>query len=223
VTLEATQQSLEADAQEALAGFILSLRAHGFRSTPLLNAVERAPRTSFLPPEFVDFAYVPMILPLDCGQEAGSPYKIVEAVSSLQIEPHHHILEIGTGSGWQTALLAGLASAVVSVERWKTLAESAEARLKAFGFQNIVIAHGDGAGGLPAAAPFDRIIINDAIDDFSSILEAQLADGGMVIAPVISEEGQFLMRYEKRGNGMFEVSLGPCSALPLASEVAAFL
>jgi protein-L-isoaspartate(D-aspartate) O-methyltransferase len=223
VSLETAQQTRDDESQEVLASFILSLRAHGFRNTQLLNAVERAPRTSFLPPEFSGFAYEPMTLPLPCGQEAASPYAIVEAVAALQIKPQHHVLEIGTGSGWQTALIGALASAVVSVERWKTLADAAEARLASLDFRNAVVAHGDGSGGLPAAAPFDRIIINGAIDDFSSILEAQLAEGGMVITPVISEEGQFLIRYEKRGDRMFESSLGPFSAMPLAMGTASIL
>jgi protein-L-isoaspartate(D-aspartate) O-methyltransferase len=223
VSLEAAQKAVDDEAQEALANFILALRAHGFRSTKLLNAVERAPRTSFLPPEYIGFAYQQMMLPLPCGQEALSPYSIIEAVSSLQIEPQHNILEIGTGTGWQTALLGALSAAVVSVERWKSLADAAEARLAQLSFGNIVIAHGDGSGGLPAAAPFDRIIVNGAIEELSPILEAQLSDGGMVIAPVISEQGQFLMRYEKRRGRMHATGLGPFSAMPLVAGAANIL
>jgi protein-L-isoaspartate(D-aspartate) O-methyltransferase len=217
------QDAQEGDAQEALAGFILNLRARGIRNTTLLNAVERAPRTDFLPAEYADHAYHSMVLPLPCGQEAGCPFAIVETISALQIEPQHHVLEIGTGSGWQTALIGSLATAVASVERWQTLADSAEARLTAAGISNVVVAHGDGTAGLPSAGPFDRIIINAAIDELSPLLQAQLAEGGLVIAPLQGEDGQFLTRFEMRGDRLYAASLGPTSYAPLCEGSSLFL
>ena len=208
---------------EALGYFILNMRARGFRDTALLNAIERAPRTDFLPPDYTEFAYNMLSLPLPCGQEAGSPLSLVEAVGFLQIEPHHHVLEIGTGSGWQTALLASLAKAVVSVERWKTLADAADARLQAAGYSNVVVAHGDGTGGLPAAAPFDRIIFNAAIEDLSPLIEAQLAPGGIVLAPVVNGGQQFLIRFEKQGDRLVQTPLGPANFAAIVPGTADYL
>jgi protein-L-isoaspartate(D-aspartate) O-methyltransferase len=219
----AVDGAFEAGDHDALGNFLLNLRARGLRDTALLNAIERAPRPSFLPLEYRGLAYQEFALPLPCGQEVGSALSIVEAVKALQIEPHHHVLEIGAGSGWQTALIAGLAQAIVSIERWKTLAEAADARLQSIGLTNAVVAHGDGSGGVPAAAPFDRIIFNAAIDALSPIIQAQLAEGGVVLAPVLSEEGSVLTRFEKKDGQVFSTLLGPASAAPLVQGAAVFL
>ncbi len=208
---------------EALGAFLLMLRARGFRDSALLNAIERAPRNEFLPLPYMGFAFQDMAIPLDCGQEAPSPLSIIEAVSALQVQPDHHVLEIGTGSGWQTAVLAGLCEAIVSVERYRTLADDADRRMQKLGLTNAVVAHGDGESGLPAAAPFQRIIINAAIDGISPIIAAQLADDGLIIAPLISEQGQRLTRFRKRGDQFMTSDLGPCRFAPLMSGAASIL
>jgi protein-L-isoaspartate(D-aspartate) O-methyltransferase len=173
--------------------------------------------------EYSGFAYHGLSVPLPCGQEAGSPLAMVEAIGFLQIEPHHHVLEIGTGSGWQTALLASLSKAVVSVERWKTLADAADARLQVAGYENVVVAHGDGSGGLPAAAPFDRIVFNAAIEDVSPLIEAQLAEGGVLLAPVVSDGQQFLIRYEKHGDRLVQTPLGAANFALIVPGTADYL
>jgi protein-L-isoaspartate(D-aspartate) O-methyltransferase len=211
------------DRDEALGKFLLALRARGQRDMALLNAIERAPRTAFVPLRYVGFAYQNMSIPLDCGQETGSPFEIIERIGYFQIEPHHHVLEIGSGSGWQTAVIAGLARAVLSIERWGNLAESADARVQALGFTNTVITHGDGSGGMPAAGPFDRIIFNAAIDSVSPLILAQLADAGQMLAPVIRDEQQYLMRFEMQGNQLMETPLGPAAFLPIAAGTSASL
>jgi protein-L-isoaspartate(D-aspartate) O-methyltransferase len=219
----AADRSYEDGDHDALGNFLLNLRARGLRDTALLNAIERAPRPSFLPLEYRGLAYQQFTLPLPCGQEAGPALSIVETINALQIEPHHHVLEIGTGSGWQTALIAGLAQAVVSVERWKSLAETADARLQSLGLVNAVVAHGDGSGGVPAGAPFDRILFNVAIDALSPLIQAQLAEGGMVLAPVISADGPLLTRFEKQDGRLVSTVLGPSSAAELVQGAAVFL
>jgi protein-L-isoaspartate(D-aspartate) O-methyltransferase len=203
-------RSMENGSHEALGAFLLMLRARGFRDSALLNAIERAPRNEFLPLPYMGFAFQDMAIPLDCGQEASSPLSIIEAISALQVQPDHHVLEIGTGSGWQTAVLAGLCEAIVSVERYRTLADDADRRMQKLGLTNAVVAHGDGEGGMPAAAPFQRIIINAAVDGISPIIAAQLADDGLLIAPLISEQGQRLTRFRKRGDQFMTTDLGPC-------------
>ncbi|MGL4636903.1 MAG: protein-L-isoaspartate(D-aspartate) O-methyltransferase [Beijerinckiaceae bacterium] len=211
------------DRDEALGNFLLTLRARGQRDVAILNAIERAPRAAFVPLRYVGFAYQNMSIPLDCGQETGSPFEIVERINYLQIEPHHHVLEIGAGTGWQTAVIAGLARAVLSIERWHTLAESADARVQALGLANTVITHGDGEGGMPAAGPFDRIIFNAAIEELSPLILAQLADGGQVLAPVISEGQQFLMRYEMEGDRLMQTALGATDFAPVVPGMSVFL
>ena len=151
---------MSASNDNALATFLLMLRARGLRDVALLNAIERAPRERFLPLPYVGFAYQEIAVPLPCGQEVTAPLAVLDAILALRVRSESQVLEIGTGSGWQTAILAGVARAVVSVERFATLAEAADQRLAALGISNAVIAHGDGEGGLPAGAPFDRIIIN---------------------------------------------------------------
>jgi protein-L-isoaspartate(D-aspartate) O-methyltransferase len=216
-------QTMENGSHEALGAFLLMLRARGFRDSALLNAIERAPRNEFLPLPYMGFAFQDMAIPLDCGQEAPSPLSIIEAISALQVQTDHHVLEIGTGSGWQTAVLAGLCEAIVSVERYKTLAEDAERKVQKLGLTNAVIAHGDGEGGLPAAAPFQRIIINAAVDGISPIIAAQLADDGLIIAPLIGEQGQRLTRFRKVGDQFITSDLGPCHFAPLMAGAASIL
>jgi protein-L-isoaspartate(D-aspartate) O-methyltransferase len=215
--------AMENGSHEALGAFLLMLRARGFRDSALLNAIERAPRNEFLPLPYMGFAFQDMAIPLDCGQEAPSPLSIIEAISALQVQPDHHILEIGTGSGWQTAVLAGLCEAIVSVERYRTLADDADRRMQKLGLINAVVAHGDGEGGLPAAAPFQRIIINAAVDGISPIIAAQLADDGLIIAPLISEQGQRLTRFRKRGDQFMTTDLGPSRFAPVMSGTASVL
>jgi protein-L-isoaspartate(D-aspartate) O-methyltransferase len=205
---------------EALGQFMLMLRTRGHRSQPLLNAVERAPRTEFVAPEHIGFAYQDLSLPIPCGQETGRPLSIIEVVTALRLEPSHHVLEIGAGSGWQTALIAGLAGAVASVERWATLTEDADARLHALGFTNAVVAHGDGEGGLPAAAPFDRIVFNVAVEDVSDLVLSQLAEGGMIIAPIQGRSRQVLTRLVRTGGSIASEEIASWSAPILAQGCA---
>jgi protein-L-isoaspartate(D-aspartate) O-methyltransferase len=208
---------------DPLGQFLLSLRTRGYRDTRLLAAIERAPRALFLPADQVRFAYQDLALPLPCGQQATAPSVVVEMIHRLAVEPSHQVLEVGTGTGWQTAILAGLCKAVVSVERFHTLADEAEARLDHFGVSNAVVAHGDGEGGLPAAAPFDRIVFNAAVAEISPIIAAQLADRGLMLAPVVTADGQFLTQHEWRDGRWKIARLGPSSFPPMMPGTAAFL
>jgi protein-L-isoaspartate(D-aspartate) O-methyltransferase len=200
------------DGDQALGEFIIALRTRGYRGSRLLEAVERAPRTEFVAPEHVGFAYRDISLPLPCGQETGRPLAVVEAVAALELEPAHRVLEVGTGSGWQTALIATLSAAVASVERWRPLAEAADARMQRLGFRNVVVAAEDGEGGLPDAAPFDRIILNAALADIPRMIVSQLAEGGMLIAPMVDRDTQSLTRFRKRRGKLAGERLGPSDA-----------
>jgi protein-L-isoaspartate(D-aspartate) O-methyltransferase len=161
-----------------------------------------------------------MSLPLPFGQETGRPLSIVGAVAALDLEPHHAVLEVGTGSGWQTALIAGLSKAVASIERWRVLADAADRRLQRLNFDNVVVAHGDGRDGLSAGAPFDRIIINASIAVIPDALAKQVRDAGVIVAPII-RDGVVMLTRMRRSRGRFQTEeLGPATAQALASGVA---
>ena len=213
----------EIDGREPLGGFLLSLRSRGHRDPALLTAIERAPRAAFLPLPYLGFAYQDIALPIGCGQEATAPFAVVEAVSRLEVRPGHSVLEIGGGSGWQTAILAGLARAVVSVERYRSLALEAERRLARLGIANAVVAHGDGAEGLAEAAPFDRVILNAAVEAIPPAIAAQLAPDAVVIAPMIAAGGQSLMRFTRQGSVWASARLGPSRHPRLAKGAASHL
>jgi protein-L-isoaspartate(D-aspartate) O-methyltransferase len=208
------------EGDEALGQFLIALRARGFRAPKLMEAIERAPRTEFVRPEHVGFAYHDMSLPLPFGQETGRPLAIVGAVAALELEAHHAVLEVGTGSGWQTALIAGLTKAVASVERWRVLADAADRRLQRLGFDNAVVAHADGCDGLSAAAPFDRIVINGTVTAVPGTLASQLKDAGVVVAPVARPEGAMLTRFRLSRGRFVAEELSAVSAIALSSGMA---
>jgi protein-L-isoaspartate(D-aspartate) O-methyltransferase len=214
---------MSASSDSALATFLLMLRARGLRDVALLNAVERAPRERFLPLAYVGFAYQEIAVPLPCGQEATAPLAVLDAILALRVRQECQVLEIGTGSGWQTALLAGMAQAVASVERFASLAEAADRRLAALGIGNAVIAHGDGEGGLPAGAPFDRIILNGAVEGISPILAAQLAEGGILVAPIVEDADIHLHRFTKTDGELSVERLGRSRLPRLAAGMATIL
>ncbi|MGL5138576.1 MAG: rRNA adenine N-6-methyltransferase family protein, partial [Beijerinckiaceae bacterium] len=156
--------------------------------------------------------------PLPCGQTASAPFSVIETLRHLDLSRKLRVLEIGSGSGWQTALIAALSRAVASVERIRTLAESAEAVLQKLGVRNAVVVHGDGAVGLPMAAPFDRIVSNVVLDgDTSPFLLSQLSKTGFLLTPVAGPEGIAFVRFDASGGsshfttlpGTFRAALVP--------------
>jgi protein-L-isoaspartate(D-aspartate) O-methyltransferase len=208
-------ERIQDDGDEALGQFLIALRARGHRGQRLLEAIERAPRADFLKPEHVGFAYQDMSLPLPFGQETGRPLAIVAAVAALEVEPDHAVLEIGTGSGWQTAVLCGVAKAVASIERWRGLAEAADARLQRLGFSNAVVTHDDGLLGMDAAAPFHRIILNGMVAAVPDVLGRQLTPTGVIVAPVLAGAGVMLTRFRRSAEGLAAETLWPIDAAPL--------
>ncbi len=206
-----------------LGAFVLALRTRGLRDQRLFTTIERASRARFLPTAYVDFAYRDISLPLPCGQETGTPQIIAQAVAALELGADHQVLEIGSGSGWQTALLAELGGAVASLERWYALAQQAGARLREAGLRNAVVIHGDGLLGLPEGAPYDRIILNGAVTAVPVCIRQQLAPGGVLIVPQIGEGGQVLMRYRMSAGEWRGEALGPCRYPRLVEGMSATL
>jgi protein-L-isoaspartate(D-aspartate) O-methyltransferase len=211
---------------EARMEFLLTLRRRGIQDLRVLRALELVPRERFVDPDQVALAYDDSALPIECGQTISQPYVVAAMSEALALEPTHKVLEIGTGSGYQAAVLAHLAAEVVSIERYRTLAESADRRLHELGLNNVTVLVGDGALGAPEHAPFDRIIVTAAAADVPEKLVHQLSDGGIMVVPVGPSGGvQSLLRIRKKsdGEGVERENLMSVRFVPLVPGKAAAL
>jgi protein-L-isoaspartate(D-aspartate) O-methyltransferase len=164
--------------------FLLTLRRRGIGDQAVLRAMEEVPRARFVAPGFTKTAYADQALPIACGQTISQPYVVAYMTEQLALRPHHRVLEIGTGSGYQAAVLSRLAREVVTIERYRTLAGEARERLAALGYANVEVIVGDGMAGCPDRAPFNRIIVTAATEAVPQALLAQLADDGIMVLPV---------------------------------------
>lgn len=201
--------------------FLLGLRKRGIRDIDVLRAIETVPRDLFVDPADREVAWEDRALPIACGQTISQPSLVAAMTEALQVKPEHSVLEIGAGSGYQAAILGKLARRVVSVERFRTLAEVAKDRIARLGLANVEIVVGDGALGWPSEAPYDRIVMTAAAPQVPPALLAQLAPGGILIAPVGPEGGvQELIRYQRTGQGIEEKVLLPVRFVPLLPGVA---
>src|SRR5262249_47076222 len=144
--------------------FLLSLRRRGISNAAVLRAMDEVPRERFVEAVHADCAYADQALPISCGQTISQPYVVAYMTEQLDVRPDHRVLEVGTGSGYQAAVLAHLAGEVVTVERYRTLADAARRRLQKGGFTNITVVLGDGLAGVPGHAPYDRIIVTAAAE-----------------------------------------------------------
>ncbi|HEY7457514.1 MAG TPA: protein-L-isoaspartate(D-aspartate) O-methyltransferase [Xanthobacteraceae bacterium] len=206
--------------------FLLAMRRRGIQDLRVLRALELVPRERFVEPEQVDLAYEDHALPIECGQTISQPYVVAAMTEALALEPTHKVLEIGTGSGYQAAVLAHLAGEVVTIERYRTLAETAERRLRGLGLNNVTVIVGDGALGAPEHAPFDRIIVTAAAPDIPQTLVDQLVDNGILVVPVGPMGGvQSLLRIRKKpkGEGLERQELMAVRFVPLVPGKAAAL
>jgi protein-L-isoaspartate(D-aspartate) O-methyltransferase len=196
--------------------FLLTLRRRGIADQAVLRAMDEVPRERFVEPTFADSAYADQALPIACGQTISQPYVVAYMTEQLKMESQHRVLEVGTGSGYQAAVLSHLAREVVSVERYRTLAEEARARLKALGYENVDIVVGDGFAGVPDRAPYDRIIVTAAAETIPQALLDQLADGGIMILPLGSHDGsQHIIKLTKSVTGIRRENLIPVRFVPM--------
>jgi protein-L-isoaspartate(D-aspartate) O-methyltransferase len=163
---------------------VMALRKQGITDTRVLSAIETIPRELFVEQPFEMNAYDNSALPIACGQTISQPYVVAFSSQALELDPKHRVLELGTGSGYQAAILSPLCRMVYTVERHKPLLAQAEERFKTLHLRNIVTRHGDGLKGWPEAAPFDRILLSAAVSEVPQILIDQLKPGGSLIAPV---------------------------------------
>jgi protein-L-isoaspartate(D-aspartate) O-methyltransferase len=200
---------------------ILALRNAGIADSRTLAAIEAAPREQFVPRDLRDLAYLDQPLPIECGQTISQPMVVATMTEALDVKPAHRVLEVGTGSGYQTAILAKLAAHVTTIERWPELLGRARARLAALRIDNVDLRVGDGALGAPDAAPFDRILVTAAASRRPEALIAQLSPGGVLIAPIGGADRQTLMRYVRTERGVKETALLPVRFVPLLPGLAA--
>ena len=207
--------------EERLAKLVLALRSQGVTDPRVLNAIETTPRDLFTPELFKARAWEDSALPIACGQTISQPFIVGLMTQALQVEPRSRVLEIGTGSGYQSAILSKLARLVYTVERYRTLMGEAEARFKALGLTNIITRLGDGGAGWPEQAPFDRIMVTAAAPEEPKALLAQLKPAGMLVAPIGKGPVQSLRRYVGDGKGGFAVEvLTDVRFVPLLDGVA---
>ena len=200
---------------------IMSLRANGVRDTRVLAAIETVPRELFVPENLQDLAYADQALPIECGQTLSQPYIVAFMTDRLKVGERMKVLEVGTGSGYQTAILAQLCRRVYTMERYRTLMKTAEERFRKLRLANVTTVLGDGMRGWPAQAPFDRIIVTAAASQLPRKLLEQLAVGGIMIIPVeVSPGKQEILRIVRTADDFERESLLPVRFVPLVEGIA---
>lgn len=191
------------------------LTARNIRDARVLQAMGSVPRHRFVPLEHRHLSYNDGPLPIGSGQTISQPYIVALMTQLLLLEGEEKVLEIGTGSGYQAAVLARLAQEVHTIERQNRLAEHAQAVLRELGIENVSIHIGDGSQGLPEQAPFQAILVTAAAPEVPPILLEQLAEGGRLVLPVGSRLGQYLERWTRGGSEFSQEVLVPVAFVPL--------
>lgn len=195
------------------------LMSRGIKSEKVLDAFRKVPRHIFVRNEDDEYAYVDGPLPIGYGQTISQPYIVALMTEALELQQTHRVLEIGTGSGYQTAILTHLAHRVYSIEKVPELAEAAEKKLKSLGFDNVFIKVGDGTKGWKENSPYDAIIVTAASPQIPPSLWEQLAPEGRMVIPVGDRFFQTLIQLKKTAQGeRIKKSLGECRFVPLLGE-----
>ncbi len=192
--------------------------ARGIKDQRVIDAMLRVPRHRFVPEEELPRAYEDMALPIGHGQTISQPYMVAIMTELLDLKGSEKVLEVGTGSGYQSAILAELAREVHSVERIPELLDRAEKTLKALGYTNINLYLSDGSLGLPEEAPFDRILVTAGAPEVPGPLVEQLKEGGILVCPVGSRYSQQLVRLRKTPSGIETSHHTLCLFVPLIGE-----
>jgi protein-L-isoaspartate(D-aspartate) O-methyltransferase len=191
------------------------LRARGIRDDRVLAAMLHVPRHEFISAEYRDQAYEDHPIPIGEGQTLSQPYIVAIMLEALALNPSDAVLEIGTGSGYQTALLAELTRQIYSVERHASLARTAESTLARLGYKNVQVVLGDGSHGLPEHAPFDAVVVSAAAPQIPPPLLEQLREGGRMIIPIGPAHAQELQLVRKQAGQPVVTNLEGCRFVPL--------
>ena len=209
------------DTAERKMRFLYALRSKGVTDTRVLTAMEKIDRGAFVTGLFADRAYEDMPLPIACGQTISQPSVVGLMTQALEVGPRDKVLEVGTGSGYQAAILSLLARRVYTIDRHRRLVREAEGVFGRLGLTNITAIAGDGSHGLPDQAPFDRIIVTAAAEDPPGPLLAQLREGGIMVLPVgQSDTVQSLIKVTRRSHGYDYDELRPVRFVPLVEGLA---
>ncbi|MCG8270377.1 protein-L-isoaspartate(D-aspartate) O-methyltransferase [Aquamicrobium sp. NLF2-7] len=210
--------------REGFAAFLLRLRGKGTVPKALIAAIEATPRRGFLAPQFSNVAWSERMLPIECGEAIEGADIQAAILAAMGLEPGMRIMEIGTGSGYTAAVMSRLAGRIITVERYKTLAEQARQRFDALGISNVIVRHADGSNGLHNEGPFDRIVVWAAFESIPRFLLEQLSSGGLVIAPVGPAEGeQLVAKLTKVGSRFEREDIGVVRLQPLIPGTASVI
>jgi len=196
----------------------LHLRGRDITDAGVLAAMGRIPREAFIPPQYAHQAYADNPLPIGLGQTISQPYIVALMTQCLKLTGTEDVLEIGTGSGYQTAILATLARRVYTIERFNELTESAQAVLGRLGIENVEYFIGDGSCGWPTTRTFDRILLTAAVPEIPPPLLAQLADDGILVAPVGGQTSQDLVVCQKQGDDLHSTFICGCRFVKLVGK-----
>jgi protein-L-isoaspartate(D-aspartate) O-methyltransferase len=195
---------------------LMELRRAGIGDARVLGAIEKTPREKFVPPPFEDRAYENVALPIGEGQTVSQPYVVALMTEKLEVAERHQVIEIGTGSGYQTAVLARLCRRVFSIERHRGLLRDAERRFGELRLRNIICRFGDGTKGWPEQAPYDRVIVTAAAAGIPTALVDHLAPDGVLVAPVGDDHrDQQLLRIRRKDDGFSTEEFGLVRFVPL--------
>jgi len=194
------------------------LMTRGINDNRVLGTMAKVPREEFIPPDSRAASYEDGPLPIGYGQTISQPYIVAFMTEQLRLKPSDRVLEIGTGSGYQAAILAGLVAEVYTIEIIEPLAKNAEATLDRLGYKNVHVKVGDGYKGWPEHAPFDAIIVTAAPDHVPQPLADQLKEGGRMIIPVGQRFAQELYLLEKKNARLQQSAVLPVRFVPMAGE-----
>ncbi|HEV7966332.1 MAG TPA: protein-L-isoaspartate(D-aspartate) O-methyltransferase [Candidatus Acidoferrales bacterium] len=213
-----TEFFVDPSAAERRAMIETQIRKRGVSSPRVLEALASVPRHKFVPEKFREFAYADKPLPIGEGQTISQPYMVAAMTDALELAGPERVLEIGTGSGYQAAVLSLLAREVLSVENHTTLALAAQERLTALGYANVHVHNGDGSAGLTDAAPYDAILVTAGAPEIPQALASQLREGGRIVIPVGDTENQKLMQGMLEYGKLKSRALFDCRFVPLVGR-----
>jgi len=215
-----SDESASEGPQTRIERLLTGLKAQGIADERLLHALEYTPRDLFVPDLFLDRSWEDSAIPINCGQTISQPYIVALMTQALNLEGRHRVLEIGTGSGYQTAILSRLVRYVYTIERYRSLMVEAETRHKRLMLENIIYRFGDGWEGWPEQAPFDRILVTAALPEEPLPLLSQLKNNGIMVGPQGRGSVQRLLRYTREGDSYRTEDLGEVRFVPLIAGVA---